>query len=696
MLNTSPENRMLNLPEELKSFRYINGHIFEEVLPPAAFDENLRQILLECTHFDWSFISPAIFGSMFQGIMDEGLRRELGAHYTSEENILKTVNALFMDDLWEEFEKVKYIKKDLDKFHTKLGKIKIFDPACGSGNFLIIAYRELRLLEFEVLKMIYDNTNARFITDQGFRLVKLSNFYGIEIEDFAVKIAKIGMILIKHQLDKQISNYFGYNLIDFPVKEEANIYEGNSLKTNWDDVFTLTDDEKENGLSYIVGNPPFVGKNLQTKEQQEESKIVLRDIKKNRSLDYVANWYKKAADFMENTNVKTALVSTNSICQGEQATILWKNFFEKPNFNINFAHQTFKWTNEAKGKAGVYCIIVGFSYTKSKQKYIFTYKNISKPYEYEKNKVENINQYLVDAPTISVETRQTQISGQNKMNFGSMPNDGGNFILTHEEKEFLENKYPKLKEENIIRPYVGAKEFIERTERYVLWMKGKNVIDFKNYPEILERIEKVKEVRLQSSAASTRKAASTPHLFFSERQPESENYLIVPRVSSEKRVYIPIGFMDSNVISSDLNNVLPGATLYEFGVISSEMHMDWTRTVCGRLKSDYRYTNTIVYNNFVFPELDILDEDSEDVRKKKIELKENIEEKAKKVLEVRERYPDYTFADLYDPLFMPVDLLDAHKALDKAVENTYGKSFKNSFERVSYLFKLYEEKVEEA
>lgn len=661
-LNTSEQARMTTLPEELKRFRYINGRLFEKTLPTAYFDSKMRKTLIDCCDFDWSYISPAIFGAMFQGVMDEDRRREMGAHYTDEENIMKVIKPLFLNELWEEFEKSKSTKAELEAFHSKLSTLKFLDPACGCGNFLIITYRELRLLEFEVLKMLHDNKQMAII--DTFCKISIGQFYGLEYEEFPSYIAQVAMLLMKHQMDKLVSNYFGMNIIDFPIKETANIIHGNALQIDWEEV--VSKDE----LSYILGNPPFLGSSYQNSQQKEDmSAIFGKKFKGIGKLDYVTAWYKKTAELIQYTSIKAAFVSTNSIVQGEQVPILWKPLFDEYSININFAYRPFIWTNEARGKASVHCVIVGFSYgINRKPKLIFDSNTTCES--------ENINAYLVNAPDVFIESKTKPLLDIPKMTRGSSAFDDGNLILSEEEKNEI---YLKDEESaKFIKPYIGAYEFINNKPRWCLWLHGVNPKEIQGKRWILERIKAVKEFRLKSKRPGTVKASETPSLFIEIKQP-NENYILMPRVSSERRKYVPIGFLSKDIIASDAVLIIPGANLYHFGVLTSKVHMAWMRAVAGRLKSDYRYSANIVYNNFPWPE-DISDKQ-----------KESIEKTAQEVLDARALYPESSLADLYDPLLMPSELIKAHNKLDKAVIDAYGGAgFKSEAERVADLMQRYE------
>lgn len=657
-LNTPDNQRMTNLPDELKKLRYINGGIFADNLPSAYFDGKMRQIMLDCCDFDWSYISPAIFGSMFQGVMDDVERRTLGAHYTSEENILKVIKPLFLDDLWDEFERAKRTREELEAFHDKIARLTFLDPACGCGNFLIITYRELRLLEFELLKMIYDNKQLTLIN----LLCKVSveQFYGIEYEEFPCQIAQVGLLLMKHQMDKQVSHYFGLNMIDFPIKESAHIVHSNALMIDWEDVVT------KDKLNYIVGNPPFVGTNQMSTEQRDDMNRIFNDEKNRGKLDYVTAWYKKSAELFKYSKIQAAFVSTNSITQGEQPCILWP-ILNNYSIHIDFAYRTFKWSNEAKGKAAVHCVIIGFSSNVDTNKKILYDENGNL------QTVENINLYLVSAPNIIVNSRTKPLNDIPKICKGSQPTDGGNLLLSENEKDDLLTSYPHL--EPYIKPCYGAAEFINNIKRYCLWfvdLKDRSVF---RIPEIKDRLEKVKESRENSTSEFTRNKADLPYLFTNIRQPEG-NYLIIPSVSSERRKYVPIGFLEPNIIATNLVLIVPNAALYHFGILTSNVHNAWMRTVAGRLKSDYRYSGNIVYNNFPWPETTP-------------DQQARIEATAQLVLDARANYPDNSLADLYDPLSMPPDLLKAHKKLDTEVCKAYGTIWKKEEDCVADLMKMY-------
>lgn len=669
VLNTPVQKRLKTLEEDLLEFPYVNGKLFEEKLPIAGFNTQMRERLIKSCLKDWSGISPAIFGSMFQSIMNPEERRHLGAHYTSEENIMKVIKPLFLDDLWSRFEKIKHNKKQLEIFHEKLEQLTFLDPACGCGNFLIIIYRELRRLELKILQILY-NPNEKVIVNI-IKKINVGQFYGIECEEFPSQIAKVAMWLIDHQMNMELSNIFGEYVDDLPLTKYANIVCKNALVYDWESLI------QQSELSYIVGNPPFAGATLMSDKQKNEVRSLFGNIGKSGKLDYVTSWYKKSVEFIQNTNIEVALVSTNSICQGEQVLIFWKHIFENYNIYINFAHNTFQWKNEAPNVAGVCCIVVGFATFEKETKYLFEYETPKgSPFI---KKVKNINAYLVEGANMIINSRRYPLSDIPKMLRGNSPVDNGEYILNLQEKNDLELKYPELK--RYIKKYIGAKDFINQKNRYCLWLVNVPPKLIQQIPELKEKVENVRKFRLKSKKEATRRLADFPTVFESNRYVE-EDYVLIPRHSSEKRKYIPIGFMNKDTIPSDGVQVIPNAEVYHFAILTSKMHMTWNSYICGRLKNDFRYSN-LVYNNFVFPEVTYQE-------------KKDIEKHAKQILDIRKRYKDSSLADLYDPLTMPPDLLKAHQMLDKAVDKAYGCSkIKNDSERMKLLFEMYEELIED-
>ena len=665
-LNTPPERRFRTLDEQLAAFPCVNGRLFAEPLPLAAFDRRLRELLLDACALDWSRISPAIFGSLFQSILDPAARRHLGAHYTSETNILKALRPLFLDRLRAEFERIRQNPKRLFEFQKKLATLRVLDPACGCGNFLVVAYRELRLLELEVLRELV-KTEQILLDVSRLVFVDVDRFYGIELEGFPAQIAQVALWLTDHQMNLRVSEAFGQYFVRLPLTKAPNIVHGNALALDWREVV------KPEELSVIVGNPPFVGKAFQSEVQKAEIAAIFQGVKGFGVLDYVACWYRKAAAILaDHPAMRAAFVSTNSITQGEQAGVLWPDLFRR-GVRIHFAHRTFQWSSEARGKAAVHCVIVGFGLEDEPEKWLFDYDTPkSEPHAV---RAGNINPYLVDAANLVLENRRSPISPVPSIVFGSMPNDGGHLLLSPAEKEELIAREPKAA--RWLRRLLGSEEFINGRERWCLWLAGISPEELRTMPAILERVEAVRRYRLASSRATTRELAATPTLFGEIRHPVSGQYLLIPRVSSERRSFIPIAILSADVVSTDANLIIPHATLYHFGVLSSTLHMAWVRAVCGRLESRYRYSAGIVYNNFPWPE-------PTDPQHQAIATA------AQGVLDARARFPGATLADLYDPLTMPPELVKAHRQLDRAVDAAYGKTaFANEADRVAFLFERY-------
>ena len=665
ILNTPTDKRLKNISDELNAFPYVNGKLFEERLPLASFDSKMRNILLNCSTLDWGKISPAIFGSMFQGVMDADKRRNLGAHYTSERNILKLIKPLFLDELWAEFEKVKNNERQLKIFHQKISSLRFLDPACGCGNFLIVTYRELRLLELEVLKAL--NGTQRVFNISDLVLCNVDQFAGIEYEEFPAQIAKVAMWLIDHHMNMLCSEEFGEYFVRLPLRKSANIVCGDALELDWNEV------APKEQLSYIIGNPPFVGARQMSKEQSKQVAQVFNNIKGVGNLDYVTAWYAKAAQYIQGTRIKVAFVSTNSIVQGEQVGILWRVLLEKYNVHIHFAHRTFKWSNEAKGNAGVYCVIIGFANFDTDNKTIFEYEDITgEPHIL---RAKNINPYLVDSNNILLNKRSVPICDAPKINYGSFALDDGNYTLSEADRDDIISECQNS--DRLIKPFIGGQELLHSVKRYCLWLIDASPKEIKENHKILERVEAVRKWRSNSSRENTKKLADTPTMFAEIRQPNT-NYLAIPTTSSENRKYIPIAFLSPNVIASNQLYIVPDTTLYHFGVLTSAMHMAWTNAVCGRLESRFRYSAGIVYNNFPWVE-NITDKQ-----------REKIEQCAEAVLEARKQFPNSSLADLYDPLAMPPALMKAHQALDKAVDAAYRSApFTSDSQRMEFLFDLY-------
>ncbi|HEX7413787.1 MAG TPA: DNA methyltransferase [Bacteroidia bacterium] len=715
ILNTPKEKRFKNIDEQLAEFPYVNGKLFEEPLPTASFDSKMRQALLECCYLDWSKISPAIFGSMFQSVMNKVERRNLGAHYTSEKNILKLIKPLFLDELWAEFETIKGNKNKLPEFHKKISELKFLDPACGCGNFLVITYRELRLLEIEILRAM-NKSGQGFLNVSDIIWLDVDMMYGIEYEEFPARIAEVAMWLIDHQMNMAVSNEFGQYFVRLPLKKAATIVHGNALQIDWqsllkldgknydfitnqlivsvaqepithyetlsiktqkltkEKVDTKASNKNEIVFNYILGNPPFSGAKVMKQHQRDEIVKEFDNSKGSGLLDYVAGWYIKAAKYIQGTKTKVAFVSTNSIVQGEQTSILWGQMLNKYNIKIHFAHRTFKWSNEAKGNAAVYCVIIGFANYDTTNKVIYEYEDIKgEPHAL---KVKNINPYLVDAKDVYIEKRRTPISNVPEISFGNMPNDGGHLLLEDEEINAYKKAEPLSKK--YIKPFLGAQEFINGEKKWCLWFKDLSPKDLDEMPLSYERIKEVEKLRKNSSREATRNLSLFPALFGEIRQPK-DDYILIPRVSSENRKVIPMGFFSPDNIVGDTCLAIPNATLYHFGVLQSSMHMAWVKNVCGRLKSDFRYSNEIVYNNYPWIE-------SPNDKQTKA-----IEKAAQKVLDARNEFADTSLAILYDAKKMPPTLVKAHIELDKAVDSAYrSQPFISEAKRMEFLFELYE------
>lgn len=687
ILNTPYAERSGSLDEQLAAFPYVNGRLFTESLPIAAFDAGMRNALLEACALDWSQISPAVFGAMFQSIMDKDARRDLGAHYTSEQNIEKLIKPLFLDGLHEEFERVKTHRNKLFEFHKKLRSLTFLDPACGCGNFLVVTYRAIRELELDVMRAsrdLYDPGSDQLFDVHSFINVDVDQFYGIEIEEFPARIAEVALWLTDHQMNVKVSEEFGRYFARIPLVSTPHIYNENALRMDWDTVVPRT------RLNYILGNPPFGGKRYQSPEQKAGIHTVLGRIKGHGVLDFVAGWYIKAVQMMgdrtglvgldrrvSGRHIRCGFVSTNSITQGEQVSVIWPEMLSYGT-KIFFAHRTFRWSNEARNKAAVHCVIIGFGVTDRKNKTIFDYDEAGG--EPHARAAQNINPYLVDAPDVVITNRRQPICDVPTISFGSMPNDGGHFLLNESEYYDMNQREPAASE--WIRPFMGSREFINGTKRWCFWLVGIRSRDLSALPLIKQRVQCVKELRENSTRDATRQLARVPTQFGEIRQPDTE-YLAIPKTSSEMRQYIPIALVSSDVIASTELFTLADANLYHFGVLTSTMKMAWTRYTCGRLKSDLRYSAGLVYNNFPWPQ-----KVSGDRRKK-------IEGAAQNVLDVRAGFTEFSLADLYNPLTMPVPLLKAHRELDRAVDAAYSRRrFSGDADRVAFLFEQYQKLTE--
>ena len=731
VLNTAPDKRQTTLDEQLAELPYVNGKLFEEILPLADFNTSMRGLLLDASSLDWSRISPAIFGSMFQSVMDAKARRNLGAHYTSEKNILKLIGPLFLDGLKAELDKAGFDEKKLAQLHRKLATLKFLDPACGCGNFLVIAYREIRLLELAVLQRQFARQASVLAQVQDHVFIDVDQFYGIEIEEFPAQIAQVAMWLMDHQMNLRVSEQFGENVVRLPLKKSATIVHGNALRIDWNEVVPAAE------LDYILGNPPFVGSKMMGAEQRADLLAIAGPLKGAGVLDFVSAWYLKAAHYIkpfsprergwgegavgdqhkapssgpsghlasrpgpaqhvltpvgEGKSTRCAFVSTNSITQGEQVGVLWGAMLEA-GLRIFFAHRTFQWNNEARGVAAVHCVIVGFAHGDVSPKRLFDYQDIrGEPHELA---VSNINPYLVDADDVLLPNRSTPICAVPDIGIGNKPIDGGQYLFTTEERDAFIAKEPASAK--WFRRWLGADEFINGWERWCLWLGDCPPSELRAMPECLKRVEAVRQLRLASKSAPTQKLAATPTRFHVENIP-ADNYLVIPEVSSERRHFIPIGFMSPETLCSNLVKIVPHATLYHFGIVTSTMHMAWTRTVCGRLESRYRYSAGIVYNNFPWPELP--PPPAPLPRGEGSKYRAAIETAAQGVLDARAQFPNATLADLYDPLTMPPALVKAHAALDKAVDAAYIAAEKaagrkpprlgTDAERVAFLFQRYQ------
>ena len=727
VLNTPEDKRSRYLKEDLKAFPYTNGGLFEEEIEIPQFTEELKQTLLKNASFDfdWSEISPTIFGAVFESTLNPETRRSGGMHYTSIENIHKVIDPLFLNDLRRELDDIleekveKQRQKKLDAYQDKLSSLTFLDPACGSGNFLTETYLSLRRLENEAIRERYHGQAFLGFEEVNPIKVSIQQFYGIEINDFAVTVATTALWISEAQMLRETEKIIRRDIDFLPLKPYHNIREGNSLRMDWDvidypsniptiyaknayvipndsglvasepvvtydEVNLVTSDlhfgHKPESIrvqvhyDYIIGNPPFVGARMmaQGSSQKKDVENLFGKIIDVQDLDYVCCWYKKAAQLMQNSHTRTGFVSTNSICQGSQVPILWNVLFNDFHVNINFAYQTFKWSSEASDKAAVHCVIIGFSTDEIKNKYLFTSSG-------QMLHVKNISPYLFEGDNTFAVSQKTPLCDVPQMNFGNQPRDGGHYVLSAEERDLLIQQEPSIV--RWIRPYIGAEEFIKQKSRYCIWLRNAQPSDIKQSKILYERVQAVREFRLASSAKTTQGYAKVPHLFAQITQPEGQDYLLVPSVSSERRRYVPIGFMKSDVVSSNAVQIIPNATLYHFGVLTSNVHMAWMRVVCGRLEMRYRYSKEQVYNTFPWP-------NPTDAQKAKIE------QTAQAILDARAKYSNSSLADLYDEVTMPTELRKAHQNNDRAVMEAYGWKASSKFTEsqcVAELFKLYQQ-----
>jgi len=667
VLNTPSDKRQKNLDETLTTFAYVNGELFAENLGFADFNRDMRDALLACTGFDWSRISPAIFGSLFQSVMEPKERRQIGGHYTNARDILKVIRSLFLDDLRAEFERAKSSKAELRRFHERLAGLRFLDPACGCGNFLVITYRELRLMEIEILKALYVGTQQE-LDIQRLSLVDVDAFYGIEISEWPARIAEVAMWLMDHQMNIKLSEAFGQYFVRLPLKKSPTIVCNNALRLDWNKVLP------PNQCSYVLGNPPFVGKKARTADQQSDMEIVFGQMKGTGILDYVCCWYLRAAQYIRGSRIKVGFVSTSSVTQGEQPGVLWPILFRSLSLKIQFAHRTFAWESEAKGKAHVHVVIIGFGAFDTQNKRIYDYESDGETVS--TISANNISPYLIEGTDGALQNRERPVSRVPEMQFGNMPNDHGNLLLSDEEKTVLLRDEPEA--HSFVRPLLSAQEYLHGHNRWCLWLKDITPQSIRRFPEIRRRVEAVRAYRESSKREATKKLADYPTLFGEIRQPTAQ-YVLVPRHSSETRRYIPLSYFEPSFIVSDSCLFLPEATPYHFGVLSSAMHMAWVKTVCGRLESRYRYSAKLVYNNFPWPEAPTEKQ------------RAAVQAAAQTVLAARKAFPGDTLADLYDPIAMPPSLVRAHAELDRAVDLCYRpQTFDSDRHRVEYLFALYD------
>lgn len=661
LLNTS-EKKRVGYPKYLNAFPYVNGGLFKQKYKTPQFSRKLRKMIIECAGMDWSVINPDIFGSMIQAVADPLQRSNLGMHYTSVPNIMKVIQPLFLDELYQGLEKFKENKNKLNELYKRLSTIKFFDPACGSGNFLIIAYKELRKFEMQLLKRLEElGKHPTF-----FSQVHLSQFYGIEIDSFACELGKLSLWLAEHQMNIEFKRNFGKTGPSLPLKEGGHIICGNATRLNWEEVCPK---EKKSEV-YLLGNPPYLGARNQNNDQKSDVKHVLGTISGHNNLDYIACWYFKGADYIRNSTAKCAFVTTNSIFQGSQVSILWSHILNK-GIEIEFAYRSFKWKNSAKNKASVICAIVGLRRISNKPKFIY-HNDI-------KIRAKNINAYLREANNIFIDSRKNSVANLPRMSFGSMPNDGGHLILNSIEYAELIKSIPESKK--FIRKAIGAKEYLNGIKRYCIWIDDDDLNEANKIPNIKNRIEKVKKYRTRSKRKVTQELSKFAHKFGEIRHLDGIS-IVIPRVSSERREYIPFEYANEKSIILDSAQALYNVEPYVFGIISSRMHMVWIKAVSGRLKSDYRYSASLSYNTFPLLE----------INKKQ---KEQIHFHVLNVLSERAKYPGKTIAELYDPKKMPTGLREAHCNLDAAVERCYqSKPFENDEQRLDHLFKLYEDMIQ--
>ena len=674
VLNTPEDRRQKHLEPDLAQFPYINGLLFAERLALPAFTSAMRAKLLACCAFEWDSISPAVFGSLFQAVMDAKERRKIGAHYTAERNILKVVRSLFLDDLSAEFDRAKKLKigkrERLSALQKKIAALRFLDPACGCGNFLVITYRELRALELEILLELHAGQQQMGEAEVfNLSLINVDQMFGIEIEEFPARIAEVALWLTDHQANMALSVAFTQLYRRIPLRSSPHIHVANALRQDWKEVLPPAQ------CSYVLGNPPFVGKKEQNAEQKMDMDAVWGDVKGSGILDFVTCWHRLAAAYIQGTDTKVAFVSTNSISQGEQVSVLWSYLLSRFGIKIHFAHRTFPWESEARGKAHVHCVIIGFGVHEAADKRLYDYDHDQ--LNPTVSIVSNISPYLIEGSNVVVAGRSAPTCAVPEMVYGSFALDDGNYTLGRDDHDALLAENPEAS--NYLRPFIGGREMLHSEERWCLWLKDAAPSDIRKLPAIMRRVEAVQKWRAASGRETTRKLAITPTIFAEVRQPTTP-YLAIPTLSSERRLYIPISFLNPKTIASNQLYVLPDATNFHFGILSSAMHMAWVKQVCGRLESRYRYSNAIVYNNYPWPATPTAGQRSA------------VEKAAQRVLDARAGFPGATLADLYDPLAMPPALAAAHAALDKAVDKCYRDApFPTDRARVEYLFALYEQ-----
>lgn len=672
VLNTPEDHRQANLDEDLAEFPYVNGDLFAERLDFADFDSRMREELLACCRFRWETISPAVFGSLFQSVMDDRERRQIGAHYTAEKNILKLIRSLFLDDLREEFDRLTRLKTGraarLGAFQDRLAALRFLDPACGCGNFLVLTYRELRKLELDVLLALYEQREMSLGEAASLSKLNVHQFHGIEIEEFPARIAEVALWLTDHQANVALSEAFSQLVVRLPLRSSPHIVVANALEADWNDVLPTSQ------CSYVLGNPPFVGKQFMSEEQKADMRAVCRRIPGAGVLDYVTGWYVRAAEYIQGTAIRCAFVSTNSVSQGEQPGVLWGALYSQYQLQIQFAHRTFVWQSEGRGRAHVHVVIIGFGTQDVQKRFIWDYDTDEE--HPTRTQVSSINPYLVEGASVVLLKRGHPLSHVPEIAFGSMPNDGGHLLLNAEQRAALVHDEPDAAQ--FIRRYFGPDEFLNGQQRYCLWLLGAPPNELRRMPEVRRRIDLVRQVREASKRAATRELARTPAVFGEIRQPD-QRYLAIPKTSSETRAYIPMAFLEATDIAGSDIFTVSGANLWHFGVLTSQMHMAWVRYVCGRLKSDYRYSAGIAYNNFPWPT-------------PTPDQMEAATSAARDILAAREEFPNASLADLYDPTSMPRALARAHRALDHVIDRCYQRqALPNDRARVEVLFRLYDQ-----